>query len=240
MKKNNNTEKLIHYLIGIKPDEFLLVPDSNGFIKLKDLLKAVHETKDLRWITKTKIIHCANNSESRLEIKDNLIRSKEREKITRRKEVLKAPGELYIAIRQKAWPNIHDKGLYPENREIILSNKKEIAQKLGKRKDQSPILLTINTKIALKTNTKFQAFGENIFIASHLVPKSINGPDPEKLSIPKKQKKIPEKKEAITPGSFTPDILTLFPGQHENQAKKSWKNNKKRLRRTKKSMWPDQ
>ncbi|MBW2208401.1 MAG: hypothetical protein JRG79_15965 [Deltaproteobacteria bacterium] len=35
--------RLMVYILGYRPDEFGLVPDSNGFIAFKDLIKALHE-----------------------------------------------------------------------------------------------------------------------------------------------------------------------------------------------------
>ena len=35
--------KLLNYALGRDPDEFGLVPDESGFIKIKELLKALHE-----------------------------------------------------------------------------------------------------------------------------------------------------------------------------------------------------
>ena len=37
MKKEDNLNKILEYILGIKPDEFLLIPDENGFIKIKNL-----------------------------------------------------------------------------------------------------------------------------------------------------------------------------------------------------------
>jgi putative RNA 2'-phosphotransferase len=34
---------MLSYVLGRRPDEFGLVPDADGFVRLKDLLKALHE-----------------------------------------------------------------------------------------------------------------------------------------------------------------------------------------------------
>ncbi len=35
--------KFLKYVLGLNPDEFGLVLDKDGYVKIKDLLKAVHE-----------------------------------------------------------------------------------------------------------------------------------------------------------------------------------------------------
>ena len=35
--------RFLKYILGLRPDEFGLVPDRDGYVKIKDLLKAVHE-----------------------------------------------------------------------------------------------------------------------------------------------------------------------------------------------------
>ncbi|MCK7505928.1 MAG: hypothetical protein MZV70_18885 [Desulfobacterales bacterium] len=35
--------KMLAYVLGRRPDEFGLIPDAEGFVKIKDLLKALHE-----------------------------------------------------------------------------------------------------------------------------------------------------------------------------------------------------
>lgn len=38
-----NLAKMLAYVLGRRPDEFGLIPDAEGFVKIKDLLKALHE-----------------------------------------------------------------------------------------------------------------------------------------------------------------------------------------------------
>ena len=40
-KEIKKQSKFLFYILGHKPDEFGLVPDTNGFVKTKDFLKAI-------------------------------------------------------------------------------------------------------------------------------------------------------------------------------------------------------
>ena len=42
--------KFLVYILGRKPDEFGLVPDKDGFVKIKELLKAINEEDGWRHI----------------------------------------------------------------------------------------------------------------------------------------------------------------------------------------------
>ena len=42
-KKQKQLSKLIQYILGRNPYEFGLVPDREGFVKIKELLKALNE-----------------------------------------------------------------------------------------------------------------------------------------------------------------------------------------------------
>ena len=46
MSKRKSSEKLakfLHYVLGRHPDEFGLVPDADGWVKIKELLNALSE-----------------------------------------------------------------------------------------------------------------------------------------------------------------------------------------------------
>jgi len=43
MRSPQNLAKMLAYVLGRRPDEFGLIPDAEGFVRIKDLLKALHE-----------------------------------------------------------------------------------------------------------------------------------------------------------------------------------------------------
>ena len=52
MKKTKSTQilaKFIAYILERRPDEFGLVTDKEGFVKIKELLKAITEEKEWKY-----------------------------------------------------------------------------------------------------------------------------------------------------------------------------------------------
>ncbi|MCK7503966.1 MAG: RNA 2'-phosphotransferase [Desulfobacterales bacterium] len=45
--------KMLTYVLARRPDEFGLVPDADGYVKIKDLLKALHEDEGLRYVNRS-------------------------------------------------------------------------------------------------------------------------------------------------------------------------------------------
>lgn len=245
MSKNNNNKigKILSYILGVKPDEFSLIPDENGYVKIKELVKAVHETSDLKWLNKSKITSYETSHENReIEIKDKLIRAVSRDEITRFSIPVKIPGELYTCIKRKSWKHIHEKGYFPETNKIVLSKTKEKALVLGKRIDNDPVLLMVSGSTAEKNGVLFRQFGD-LFIVEYLKKNMFKGPSLEKVLETLPVKKPVKDKPEITPGSFTPkieDIFNNYPGKTDTGKKGSWKKNKKRLRKEKNKNWPDE
>lgn len=245
MSKNNNSKigKILSYILGVKPDEFSLIPDENGYVKIKELIKALHETSDLKWINKSKITsYGASHENTEIEVNDKLVRAVSREEITRFTIPKKIPGELYTCIKRKSWKHILEKGYFPENNEIILSQTRKKALVLGKRIDNNPVLLMVSGTIAEKNGVLFRQFGD-IFIVEYLKKNMYKGPSLEKVLETLPVKKTVKEKPEITPGSFTPkieDVFSNIPGKTDKGKKGTWKKNKKRLRKEKNKNWPDE
>lgn len=244
MAKNTDekTGKILDYILGVSPHEFFLIPDKNGFIKIKELLKACQEDDDLKWINRAKINHYINISENPLiEISENLIKAKDQTRFLKKQTAENLPGELYICIRKKAWLHVYEKGLFFPDQDIMLFKDKKQAKLIGKRKDNNPVLLQISTKISLKTGTSFYKFG-TFFTADQISKDAIKGPSVEKISEEiRKEKPAAPKKAVFSPGTFAVKAKDIFPEEKiQQESKSSWKKNKKKLRRDKKNFWPDQ
>ena len=46
-RKVTNLSRLMSYVLGNRPDEFGLVPDKEGYITVKELLKAINEEPNM-------------------------------------------------------------------------------------------------------------------------------------------------------------------------------------------------
>ncbi|MDY0132678.1 MAG: RNA 2'-phosphotransferase [Desulforegulaceae bacterium] len=243
MNKTNQSkiDKILEYILLRRPDEFLLVPDTNGYYSFKEVLKAISEKKDLSWITKGKIISCINLGQSPLiELGEpGLIKAVKSDKIPFPQKTESLPGEIYTCIRKKAWPHVYEKGLNYKNKKIICFSSKEKALIKGRRIDPEPVLLHVSTKIALSKGIGFEKFMEDIFLAEKLEPEMFKGPSTEKTIQKLKKKKTVKKESFNPPGSFSVNPENVFP-ELKPMTKDSWKRNKKKLRRQKKNLWPDE
>lgn len=237
--------KFLSYVLGSRPDEFGLVPDKQGFVKIKELLKALNEEKGTRNIRMAGINEVIiSNPDPLIEIKDNLIRAKNRENIP---EIL--PGEnlpklLYTCVRQKAHPVVLDKGINPLGGSpyVILTSDKYMAEKLGKRIDQSPLLLTVQVEWSKQMGVEFKKFGESIYLAQSIPVGGFTAP-PLPKDKPDDTKKDPPVLKPKTPGSYFPEIIAPEDKRFERHKKRKKDmlrdKEKRRLRKQKIQSWED-
>lgn len=247
MKKQRSSKELskfLSYVLGRKPDEFGLVPNEEGFVKLKEFLKAVREEDGWRHVRQASIdeilITLPNPP---FEIKENLIRARCRDNLSEHILTQDLPKHLYTCVRKKSYPFVFDKGIFPTaHSHVILSSSLEMAQRMGRRIDQTPIPLTISVRKSLDRNVDFYQAGDLLYFAESIPADCFTGPFMPKQKPETKKQSAPEKKKKDnTPGSFILDLHS-----EKNQSKHSvrqkgekalsWKKDKKRIRKQK--MWP--
>jgi len=240
-KNVKQLEKFLFYVLAKRPDEFGLLLDIDGFARLTDLIRAVSEEEGFRYIRESHINETLyNSSGSVFERSDDRIRAVDRSGIEKFEHII--PGQLYYAVKRKAYAHIMEKGLLPDHghSHIILSSTRDMALRIGKRKDGQPVIVTIPTSIAMPEGVDISRIGETLYISRHVPASCISGPPVEKIigsPARKEAKKPAQKPEAFTPGSFSMKPMDGNTGKNE---KDGWKNSKKRLRKEKKNSWPDE
>lgn len=233
-------EKFLLYVLARRPDEFGLLPDPHGFVKVKRLLQALHEEPGWKHVRQAHINSVLlMNHPCALELNDNGIRACKRDRLPRVEIPEKLPKLLYTAIRRRAQRSAYDKGIYPGTRgRIQLSSESRMAERLGRRTDNDPVLLTVHTTKAIDAGTSFRKFGDALYLADFLLPEVFNGPplpkeQPEKAT--PRQKASPQRSE--TPGSYFPDIPSLEDKQAQKQTQrrgeKKWKKQRRMARKEK-------
>jgi len=247
--------KFSAYVLGRHPDEFGLVLDDNGYAKIKEFIQAVTETDGWRHVRKSHIndvMLMLNNPP--FEVEDILIRAKDRSRLNHYTVCENPPKLLYICIKHKSYLSVLDKGVHPTaHASIICCKDQEMAERIGKRRDNQPIVLTVHVRKMLDQGLTFSPFGESLFLADFIPTDCFTGPPlPKETPAVKKPAKKPDPIEAYKKqsqaGTFTLSMDRLsgdksFEKQFKGKKKEkdaSWKNNKKRLRREKKHTWPDQ
>ena len=170
--------KLIDYVLSRRPDEFGLVTDALGFIKIKELLKAINEEEGFRYVRRSHLDEImATVPDHSLEVADKVIRSKIRDRLPQHTDALDAPKLLFTGVRQKAYLHVNEKGIQPTGfSQIVLSSDLDMAERIGKRIDQTPILLSVNVQRSQKNGVVFFQAGEKLYLADFIPAGCFTGP----------------------------------------------------------------
>jgi putative RNA 2'-phosphotransferase len=177
-KSPKRLAKLLDYILGRRPDEFGLVADSGGYIKIKELLKALSEEEGLTYIRRAHLDEILLTlPDPPFEISDNQIRAKYRRHLPEHAYAPDPPKLLYHCVRQKAYPHVYTKGLNPTGySRVILSSSLSLAQRMGKRIDRSAVLLTVQVQHCLDKGIVFFKAGDTLFLADYIPPDCFRGP----------------------------------------------------------------
>ena len=237
-KSPQRLSKLIAYILERRPDEFGLVVNPKGYVKVKELLKAVHEEAGWKYVRRSHLDEILITiSDPPFEISDKLIRARHREHLPEKVLIRNPPKLLYTCIRRKAYPYVIDKGIFPLGySQVILSSSRELAVRMGKRIDRSAILLTVQVQPCLDKGVVFFAAGEALFLADFIPPGCFSGPPlpKEKPGVAKTTKpQVPEPKPPA--GSFFIDLEEKM--NPKTAAEKKNKRMKKRKKRREPPPW---
>jgi len=242
LKSLKQLSKFLSYILGHKPTEFGLVPDRDGFVKIKEFLKAVREEDGLKYIRRSDIdeilITIFNPP---IEIKDNYIRAKHRDNLPRHDPAQTLPKLLYTCVRRKAYPFVLDKGILSMGfSHVILSSNSEMAERIGKRKDRMPVLLTVQTRKSLEKGTLFYEVGDTLFLAESIRTGCFTGPPlPKKEEAAIIEETLPEKREQKFPGSFIMELKDKKASQRKKRTKETaWNKDPKKLKKQKRERPP--
>ena len=222
--------KFLNYALSRRPDEFGLVTDKEGFVKIKELIKATIEEEGLKYVRRSHIneimITLPNHG---LEVAENLIRAINREHLPKQSFALDPPKLLYTCVREKAYPYVLDKGIMPTGfSKVILSSNRDLAQRMGRRSDHGAVLLTVQVNQSEVKGVVFFTAGESLFLADYIPPDCFSGPPlPKDLPDTRKADK-PQKEPAKMPaGSFFIDLEEkMHPSKSAPTHKKRTKKNK--------------
>jgi putative RNA 2'-phosphotransferase len=129
-----------------------------------------------------------------------------------------------------------EKGLFPD-RPIVLSPARDMALRIGRRRDQKPIMLEVMTGPAQEQGIFFYTFGD-LYLAKEIPVNFISGPPvPEEIrepQPPKKEKPAPQP-SILSGGTFVldaqrdPDLSRRRSGRKP----RGWKEDSRKMRRSK-------
>jgi putative RNA 2'-phosphotransferase len=240
MRKRNSQEslaKMLAYILGRSPEEFGLVPDANGYVKIKDLLKALCEEEGWRHVRRSHLDEVVLViSDPPIEMEGLLVRATRREHLKNYHVCEKPPAQLFVCVRKKAYPVVLEKGVdagaHPF---IVLSDNPAMAEKLGRRFAASPVLLTVLVSAMQSQGIQFLSAGGSLYLVDRMPPDCFTGPPLAKAREETKPKEAPQRVPvAKTPGSFLLEISDDSPhnrGDGKREKKDDWKRDRKRMNR---------
>jgi len=201
--------KLVKYILGRRPDEFGLVADRDGSVKIKELIKAINEEEGLKHVRRSHINEIMLTlPDPGLEIDGNLIRAADRQRLPKQRFALDPPKLLYTCVRNKAYPHVKQKGIRPSaHAKVVLAANDSLASRIGRRSDHGAVLLTVQVQRAEEMGVVFFQAGDSLFLADYLPPDCFSGPPLPKESPEARKKERPTKDPPDTPaGSFLLDL----------------------------------
>lgn len=170
-KKRNYTKlsKEVSYALRHAPWEYELELDKNGWVPIDQLIQALHQSSEWKNIELDDLKVMIEKSEKkRHEIKGNSIRALYGHSIPMKivKEEAIPPKFLYHGTARRFLPAIGISGLIPMTRQYVhLSEDIETAIIVGKRKDNNPIILSIDTEKARLKGIKFYKGNEKVWLS---------------------------------------------------------------------------
>ncbi len=231
---------LILYILERRPDEFGLIPDNECYVKIKSLIRAVNEEEGFKYVRHFHIDDILTSwPDFQVEINDSLIRAKHTENLPKQVMAVNPPKLLYTCVRKKAYAFVLENGIHPVgNERVVLSETKEMAERIGKRFDQSPVLLTVHVLKAIDSGVLFYSSGE-LYCSDHIPPPCFTGPP---LPRQKEESKPADKQIKFAPkampGSYLLNIEQAEEKKRRTQLQRKkkevdWKKERKRSSRVK-------
>jgi len=238
--------RMLAYVLGRRPDEFGLVTDAQGFVKIKELLKALEEDESIRHVRRGHLDEIvATMPDAPIEISEGRIRAKDRTQLGPHAPAENLPKLLFTCVRRKAYPVVLERGISPGSFPlVVLSSDREMACRIGKRSDGSPVLLTVSVQQAREANVRFLSSGGSLFLAEEIPPSCFTGPPPRKIyeeAPPREPPKAPSAPKH--PGSFFPDPANIFSengrdGKDRKGKGPDWKRDRKHMQRMERKKGP--
>ncbi|MGN6714212.1 RNA 2'-phosphotransferase [Anaerocolumna jejuensis] len=176
----NYTElsKEISYALRHAPWEYELEMDEKGGVPITQLLSALHLNSKWEYVVEDDLIKMIEKSEKkRHEISNGKIRAFYGHSIPMKimKEEKMPPNILYHGTARRFMGSIAEKGLLPRSRQYVhLSQDIATAENVGKRHDNNPQILVIDSLSAWNDGTKFYYGNEKVWLADMVPSKYIS------------------------------------------------------------------
>lgn len=164
-------DRKLTYALRHAPDQYGLEMDREGWIDLSKFLRAMGITMEQLELV------MANMDKKRFEVRDGRIRAFYGHSTGERieKKAATPPETLYHGTTPFAAFIIRREGIKPMGRQYAhLSSTPDTARTVGGRRDQNPIILTVDARKAHREGIRFYPGNEDIWLADHVPPEYIS------------------------------------------------------------------
>lgn len=169
--------KEISYALRHAPWEYELELDENGWVRVEQLLTSLKENGKWESVTIGDLEHIIENSDKkRHELVDGKIRALYGHSLPKKiiKKSTEPPVILFHGTVRRFLEAIENKGLLPKERQYVhLSNDIETALEVGKRREDKPVILEIESKKAWDEGVKFYLGNDKVWLADNIPSKYI-------------------------------------------------------------------
>ena len=247
MKPNAVLKKLsrfIAYILGRRPDEFGLVPDAQGFVPIKELLKAITEEPGWRHVRRAHLNEILLSLPTpHFEIVDRQIRALDRSRLPEPTRAIDLPKLMHICVRRKAYPYVCDKGLRAAaGNRMVLSADISMAERIGRRRDRQPVLVTVQVQRSVEQGVVYDRCGSLLFLTDFIPTGCFAGPPlPRERGTGEKEDSPPRRNVPTDAGTFRVDSSRFGPREKKAPKDKKasrgkgpgWKRERRRQRKQK-------
>jgi putative RNA 2'-phosphotransferase len=235
-KELHKLAKFLHYVLGVRPDEFGLLPDPEGFVGVKDLLQALKEEPEWSFVGRGHVLELMHGPDrERLELQEDRIRATAPAAALSPEPVGAPPSRLYHGVRRRAHPVVLRHGLRPNKGPwVILTLTREMAERIARRRDPDPVILEVRAEEATRKGVRFLGTQGLLFLAESLPPECLLGP-PVRLDEEVSHAQRPQtQRPGQSAGSFVPDARRVFqktPKGRDRRDKDRWRRERRRQER---------
>ncbi len=237
-QQQESLARVLAYILGRRPDEYGLIPDADGWLPVKELLRVLSQDGQFAFVRLSHLEELAHLTPApRIELDQGRIRAAVRD-LPRPQPVDQPPPLLYRAVTAKSHPVAAAHGLKPDaSGHLLLAATPEMALKIGRRRDPKAVLATVQAKAAARDGIAFRRYGEDLYLADGPLSPEYVGlpplpPEPPGKAVRKDKPAVPA--APPTPGSVLLDIAgqPLKPWKQKGGKKEpDWKQQTRKDRR---------
>jgi putative RNA 2'-phosphotransferase len=216
--------KTLSYIACRAPGEYGLFWDPNGSMPWKELYWALQEDPSLRFVRESHIRELEYlGIELPFFLDGALLRLRDGSPVPEYSAAA-PPERLYHAFPLKRYHHVSEHGLSPSsNRSFLpLSIDKEMALRIGRRRDPKPLPAEIQARTANLEGVLIRMVDSNLYLVESLPPEYVKLPpvreeELSRVAARKKERQSASPEIPVTPGSFFLDSRR-FPGGNPDES----------------------